>query len=337
MEHFNRITDATRLKVGDLMIVPTEAGRKRKRLHLAVTSLGKLGLSVGDTCRAQNTTLAVRTMLEEDAGAPRAFCIFAVDTARMDQTMLKMLEFMGNSLDEDRAPRIERAWFMALPFPECSSAYKRLLLLTKLEEAVYNALSGKLPELMFFPAPDRYGHNRGPQPGQTLSEIFESPLSRIEYSIRSMHDHVPCRQSSSDGKPETMMSRAEIDRFMNSSSVFDYTKNFDLPRGFGRYDAQIIAPRKFFAEYARRGAMFYRPSAAFLHVVVAKNLIPVFEKFEGHCKEISEAADWYAQRLKKDLQDNAFRIKTARDLTASWSKEIAKASGIMEEFNALMK
>lgn len=337
MEHFNRITDATRLKVGDLMIVPTEVGRKKKRLHLAVKSLGKLGLSVGATCRSANSTLAVRTMLEEDAGAPQAFCIFAVDMASMDPTMSKMLKFMGNSLDEDRAPRIERAWFMALPFPKCSSAYKRLLLLTKLEEAVYDALGGKLPELMFFSGPDRYGCNSRPQPGQTLAEIFESPLSRVEYRIRSMHDHVPCRLSSSEGRPETLMGRAEISRFLTSSSVFDYTKNFDLPRGYGRYDAQIMAPRKFFAEYARRGAMFYRPSAAFLHVVVAKNLIPAFEKFEGHCKEISEAADWYAELLKKDLQDNAFRIKTARNLMASWTKEIAGASGIMEEFNALMK
>lgn len=89
MVKFERVKDPERVKDGDLLVFPAAEAR----LNLKASTFGKMGLSIGGTCRSRNSAATVRKWLERTDAAQRTFMICGVQYKSRpseDQLLLSM-------------------------------------------------------------------------------------------------------------------------------------------------------------------------------------------------------------------------------------------------------
>jgi len=318
----NEITDAERLAGGDIIVIPSEQGKARKRIHVSVKTLARLGLSVGGTCRSSNKTMTVWKMLAEDTGKPKVMYISDVNMDYCDAKRSEMLKFVGNSMSEPpRLPKISSARFFELPYClETADRHCMLKFVNNMAEVAVEVLKGMMPDYMFY-------HSGSVVEGDSdscISEVYESSHGRLiankdreDDEIRTwpnMRDDLPCDSEKHTGKP---MSDEGISHFVTASKIFD--AEYNKYRYDDKHDS-IYAPRKFFVALMKRGAKFYRPSRKFLATVMSQAIVPAFGEYVEACKRVHGIAESYIELLKGNMETTMKKIEQAeniiRDLTA---------------------
>lgn len=327
--HFSRITDASRLTVGDLMVIPSEANVKKKKLHLSVSSLSKLGISSGFTCRSDNTTKAVDNMLVKDTGKPRVMFISSTSAQYLDSRTHEMLRFIGNSVnDKPPLPSIARATFHELPFEGAFTKYTRLYYVNSMMDIVKQMLQNRVSNNLFFWG---NGYNTNFGVDACISEVYESKHSHDDACGRSISSLVPCDSGKHHSKT-TPMTETDIGRFFSSSEIFNAGS---APDGY-IYDDEINAPRKFFMAYAKRGAVFYTPSVKFRQAVAASVIARSLDEYKAACYEVLSAAQLFSVKLKEGVTNVKQKLHEAEKLQAMLAKE-GSNKVIVEQFKEILK
>lgn len=322
-QYFTRITDASRLRNGDLVVIPSESSKKLKKLHVSCATYRKMGLSVGDTVRSQNTVQAVDNLLTSDDGAPRVLFVHHVELPYMSETDALMLSLGGNAVDTSpKVPVIRAAQLSELPF-ECQaekSDFIRLFYASTMSDLVVRMLSGKIRDFMFFSSGTRWTSCETTYE-DALASAFESRVG----GGKCISTMLPCVNYGGlihDGN----MSEDRIRGFM-SSPLFNcdlYVSYNDKPK------LNVYAPKKFFEEIARRGAVLYRPSREFLTAVAARSLVDSFVKYAQNARAVIASAELFSAYLRDGIKTCKAKIaaaeKLAKDLgkTGSNSKIVNK-------------
>lgn len=326
-KHFSRITDARRLKPGDLMVIPSEAKIKKKRLHMSISTYREMGLSVGDTTRAENSPEAVSRLLGE-TGSTRTMVVYNVQYPYCSNREAQARLLLGNVVNKPEDPVITSARFMELPplGVENDSRFKRLFFLRHMMGKATEVLNGRIPRDLFFRDPGTcvYG---GPAPCEELpGYAFESKYVRPDGRRASLSAVVPATTNkqktlAEDGSP-IMMDPGELGTFLSSSRVFNSGL---ISADRLAENSYIMASCKFFENMSRRGARFYRPDAAFYGTMMAYVVGMALQDYETGCLEVLLAAKTFATKLKAGTMEVKDRIATAKKLSAQLLKEGRRA------------
>lgn len=306
-QYFTRITDASRLKDGDLVVIPSESSKKLKKLHVSHDTYRKMGLSVGRTVRSENTLQAVDNLLAADNGEPRVLFVHHVELPYMSETDAMMMSLGGNAVDAvPKVPVIRSARLSELPF-ECQaekSDFIRLFYANTMSESVVSLLSGKLRDFMFFARGARWTGTEATCE-DALTSAFESKVGG-DGCISNLLPCVNCGSLIHDGN----MPDDRIASFM-ASSVFDcdtYVTYGDRPK------LNVYAPKKFFEEIASRGAAFYRPSREFISAVAARSLVDSFVKYAQNVQQVIASAELFGAYLRDGIKACKAKIAAAEKI-----------------------
>jgi hypothetical protein len=325
MHNFSEISDVTRLQVGDLIVVPSEVSSGANRLHLAVNTLSKLGISCGYTGRADNRPETVRDMLTKDTGHTRILFVNDVMSSDFDASS-GLLQFTGNRIDEEPLlPKVRYCRFYPLPVGDDMSKYGQMFFLEHMHKNAVDVLFGNIKNSMFFVGENgpvirgnrpvvRCGDRSSPMAARLAANACIVSAYNSEHSSdagrpRNLAGFLPCTVSGVDLDAD--MPAVSIEEFL---SMKPYRKeHFD---GSGeRYDHDVKVQCKFLVAYARRGAKFYRPSKAFLDTVAANVLAVVFKDYIENCGRVLEAVKYVEGGLKAGVAEVKSKIKQASALS----------------------
>ena len=324
-QHFSPIQDASRLQIGDIIVVPSEVNRKRKHFHMSLKSLSSIGVSSGFTCRSSNSSAAVENLLVRDPGVPRVLVVTSVYHGCHYSGGIEsaLMPFIGNRVTEQpKLPVIHSATICDLPYDNKCSRYSRLSYISAMAESIQNILLGKISNKLFFYAarPDSWSEARR---DQCISDVYDSKHSREDCSQGRIIDEVPVNSTIKD--PEAKMSRVEISAFVSMSNIFSCNAA-SIDAKEGEVIESVVARKKFFVEYAKRGAMFYRPSRKVLETIAARSLLESFVEYYKKCEEINASALYFMDRLKEGMAHVTEKIKEAKELESYLTKCGADAS-----------
>ena len=326
-KHFSRITDARRLKPGDLMVIPSEAKTKKKRLHMSISTYREMGLSVGDTTRAENSPEAVNNILGE-TGSARTMVIYDVQYPYCSNREAQARLLLGNVVNKPEDPVITRARFLELPplDVEKDSRFKRLFFLRHMMGKATEVLNGRIPRDLFFRDTGSYTSG-SPAPCEELpGYAFESKYVRPDSSRASLAAVVPATTNKQKTLDENgfpiMMGPDELGTFLSSSRAFSSGSISDRRLAENSY---VIASCKFFENMARRGARFYRPDAAFYGTVMAYIVGMALQDYETGCIEVLLAAKTFATKLTAGTMEVKDKMATAKKLSTQLLKEGRRA------------
>lgn len=330
--NFTRIEDVTRLQVGDLIVIPTEKDKKKKRLHVAMSTYQKMGVSIGDTCRSANTPEYVSRVLAKDSGSARAIYVSSVFAGYNSDRQNNMMRFLGNSINEKPLlPVIESAKLNVLPYEGAFDKHTMLLYLNRLIEHAKEMMADRLTKNLFF-----CNRNNGTHvEDECLALVYDSDYGRAEFKRRMIQDDVPCTNRH---HPDAPMTVEERETFMSTSSIFDVNKCNELKysSSWRNCHGEVLVTRKFFPEFSKRGALFYRPSEAFIRTVIAGVLESAFEEYEKRCLDILASATFFMTNFKFDIENTKTKIKQAKALRAELAKE-AGNKDILKQFKEVMQ
>ena len=159
--------------------------------------------------------------------------------------------------------------------------------------------------------------------------MYESDYVRADFKRRMIQDDVPCTNRH---HPDATMTVEERETFMTSSSIFDINKcNEHGYSSWRNCHGEVQVARKFFPEFSKRGALFYRPSEAFIRTVIAGVLASAFEEYEKRCMDILASATFFMTNFKFDIESTKTKIKQAKALHAELAKE-AGNKDILKQF-----
>lgn len=319
MEHFTRITDASRLQAGDILVIPSESSRKAKRLHVSCDTYRKMGLSIGFTGRSVNTSHAVNNLLARDNGEPRALFVCSVELPYMTERDVMMMSLGGNVIGAAPAvPVICRARIGELPFecPAENSDFARLFYANTMSKYVVSLLSGKIKDSMFFSRNCNWATS-DTTPDDTVAEAFESRTG----GGGSIANLVPCVNCGHD-IAEGDMPPERIDTF-TTQSLFDCNMYTNYRE---RQNLTVDAPKKFFEEFVKRGAALYRPSPAFITAVAARALSKSFAKYAENIQQVIASAALFEAQLRAGVKMCKDKISAAEKLV----KELGRIGGDRE-------
>ena len=334
-QHFNPIQDASRLQLGDIIVVPSEVNKKRKHLHMSLKSLSSIGVSSGFTCRSSNSSTAVRNLLVHDPGVSRVLVVLSVFHGYHYSGGIEsaLRPFIGNCVTEPpKLPVIHSAQICSLPYDDKCSRYSRLSYIDAMVEYVQNILLGKISNKLFFHAtcPNNNGFDR--LIDQCIADVFNSRHSRDSYSQKNIREEVP---TNCTRDYETKMSREAISEFVSISNIFSRSDAFEHAKE-GEIAETVVAQKKFFVEYAKRGAMFYRPSRKMLETIAARSLLESFKEYSEKCEKINAAAAYFTDRLKEGMASVAEKIKEAKELE-SYLTECGADDSVMNQLKEIIR
>lgn len=314
------------VKAGDLMIVPSEEGRAQKKLHVGVDSLRRRGLSVGDTCRAENHASRVKAMLVEDTGKNRVFFVSSTQERWRGHggASRNYLDMAANAAAG--GVQVDRALLCELPQPsmertlldDCCVKWCRS---DAGRRDVVAALTGRLRcrDVMLIYGGERYGCR-----DLAAKTVYEE-------------DHV-IRWPRVEGEgvwkiPGLPKYTYSLDSFVPSWGEYDRDEGAALRAediegeflGTLPWDSdpnrQIWAPAKFLEAYAANGAVFVRDplvSKATTALVVSR----LMECFAARHAAIVAMIDRFARNLRLDRADERGRVRRM----ASLSRRLARPS-----------
>lgn len=135
MDGFSQIKDLTRLKTGDIVYFPT--AEREPRLRVSVRTFAKMGISVGETKRADNSESRVKKMLVDHPGE-RGFALMVGETwsrrsyRNGEERFLNLIDNDGDP-SSDLVPRCRCLALHSVPVPgeepdqfECESMWRVL-------------------------------------------------------------------------------------------------------------------------------------------------------------------------------------------------------------------
>lgn len=314
------------VKAGDLMIVPSEEGRAHKRLHVGVDSLRRRGLSVGGTCRSENTAQAVKAMLTEDTGKTRVFFVSTTRERwrRHGSASRNYLDMAANAAAG--GVQVDRALLCELPqegmerklLDDCCVKWCRS---DAGRRDVVAALAGRLQcrDVMLTHGGERYGsrdlaakvvYNEDyvvRWPRVRGEEIWKIPT--IPGYSHSLHSFVPS-WNEYERDEGAALGAEDVESEFLGTLPWESDSN-----------RQIWAPAKFLEAYAANGAVFVRDplAAKATTALVASRLM---ECFAARHATIVAMLDRFERNLRLDRADERGRIRRM----ASLSRRLARPS-----------
>ena len=328
-QHFSPIKDAARLQVGDIIVVPSEAGKKRKHLHMSLGSLSKIGVSSGFTCRSSNSCSAVENLLIKDNGKTRVLVVTNVfhGYGYSGSIESSLMPFIGNRVTEQpQLPVIRSATVCELPYNDSCSQYSRLNFILNMQEYAQNVLLGKVSNNLFFLGDNTSPYSIGNRKDACVSAVYNSVHSQpadVASRLRCIRNYLPC---SNVENPTAKMSREEISAFLTRSDIFDLSVAAGKAKGKSEVVEPVVATKKFFVEYAKRGAMFYRPSRKVLETIVARSLVNAFTEYIKRCEEVNSSAEYFMKNLSGGIENVAEKIKEAKEVETFLAKDGADST-----------
>lgn len=112
------VVDATRIRKGDLVFLPKEPeGSKTTRTHFEPATLGRYGVSVGHTYRADNLERIVRDKITNRSGVDTVYLVTSVEETRTRGLPSNVYDLMSNSTSaRPSGPQIRK--FTVIPVPD---------------------------------------------------------------------------------------------------------------------------------------------------------------------------------------------------------------------------
>ena len=328
--HFSRITDAARLRVGDIIVLPTEKDRKSKSVHVSASSFTKMGVSHGLTSRSVNSTEAVHRLLVDDTGATRLLYIAKVNLVGYNDN-LEM--FRGNNVNfEPKISAINSACVRELPgsgsqAPEIQE-YLRKKFLNAMRDTAEGMLRGKLTWLSVingegysFKDDDRF-----------IKAAFEHPrLNTLGYKWNSINKLLPSIPKAAEKGDTCLLNHDEINEFLGSSQLF----NTNLS-SINDENMMLNLPKRFFVNFEKKGAIFVRPSYEYINDMVFECLSQTFEEYVKTCDMILTYATRLEEGLKKDVALMKERKSTIKSLVKSIATEKTVRDEVSNQFKELL-
>lgn len=262
MAMLTRIKDPLRLKEGDLVILPADySGRRRLKPHLSLNTLGKLGLSIGDTSRSTNRTSVVREWLSDKPDETRYFVITHASVAETDLTKRKYAAMMGNDRKTEEVPEVDAITFVriAAPGEDANLDEAAAFLKTDWWRMTFEALSDTdavTGDMVFC----QYDKENG---DYVLDDIFD------QSGVKTPERPVP---NSSVQRRGSKLHMQEC-----SDSFDDILEDVDVP--------EITIPAKAISALAERGYVFARPDAAFAGILARSCAKALLTEAVGGWKE----------------------------------------------------
>ena len=112
------VVDATRIRKGDLVFLPKEPeGCRTTRTHFEPASIGRYGVSVGHTYRADNLERIVRDKITNRSGVDTVYLVTSVEETRHRGLPSNVYDLMSNSTSaRPSGPQIRK--FTVIPVPD---------------------------------------------------------------------------------------------------------------------------------------------------------------------------------------------------------------------------
>lgn len=112
------VVDATRIRKGDLVFLPKEPeGCKTTRTHFEPATIGRYGVSVGHTYRADNLERIVRDKITNRSGVDTVYLVTGVEETRHRGLPSNVYDLMSNSTSaRPSGPQIRK--FTVIPVPD---------------------------------------------------------------------------------------------------------------------------------------------------------------------------------------------------------------------------
>ena len=112
------VVDATRIRKGDLVFLPKEPeGCRTTRTHFEPATIGRYGVSVGHTYRADNLERIVRDKITNRSGVDTVYLVTGVEETRHRGLPSNVYDLMSNSTSaRPGGPQIRK--FTVIPVPD---------------------------------------------------------------------------------------------------------------------------------------------------------------------------------------------------------------------------
>ena len=295
MAMLTRIKDPLRLKEGDIVILPADySGRRRLKTHLSLNTLGKLGLSIGDTSRSTNRTSVVREWLSDKPDETRYFVITNVLLSETDLARRKYASLMTNDSRKELVPEVDSITIarIAAPGEDATLSDAAQFCRTDGWDRVFNAMSRT-----FFSGYLVFSRYR--EGGDTmLDDLFD------QSDVKTPAEPVPCCDQVLQG---TLKAQQVSDSFN------DILENVDVP--------EITIPAKAVLALAERGYVFARPDDAFTDMMARSCVKALLTEAVRGWKERGEILADYMKKARLMTESVSRRLK-AYDLGAkrTWVK-----------------
>lgn len=329
--HFSRITDVTRLRVGDIIVLPSEKDRKRKSVHVSASSFTKMGVSHGFTSRSWNRTEAVQRLLVDDTGATRLLYVAEVQlTCHND----KLEMFRGNNANfEPKIPTIHSAYVRELPgsgsqAPEIQ-VYLRKKFLKAMCDTAERMLYGKLTWGCVI---NGEGYSYRGDDDRFIKAAFEHPrLNTLGYKGNNIGKLLPSMSKAAEKGDTCLLKPGEIHEFLGSSQLF--TTEFS---NISDDSMRLYLPKRFFVNFEKKGAIFVRPSAEYMNDMTFECLSQTFEAYVKTCDNILTYATRFEEGLKKDVALMKERKSTVKSLVKSIAPTKTVRDEVSNQFKELL-
>lgn len=263
MAMLTRIKDPLRLKEGDIVILPADySGRRRLKPHLSFNTLGKLGLSIGDTSRSTNRTSVVREWLVDKPEEARYFVITHTSVAETDLTKRKYATMISNDRKTEEVPEVDAISFVriAAPGEDANLDEAAAFLKTEWRRMTFEALTDTeavTGDMVFC----RYDKENG---DYVLNGILFDQIG-VKTPERPVPNSIVQRRGSKLRMREC------------SDSFDDILEDVDVP--------EITIPAKAISALAKRGYVFARPDAAFAGILARSCAKALLTEAVGGWKE----------------------------------------------------
>lgn len=320
LSHFSRVTDPARPQWGDVLVIPSEAGKKTKKLHVSCRTYGKMGMSVGTSNRANNRCRDVEETLGTDTGKPRAYVITrATPDLYRDTRSFKFQTLLGNARVRDERPDVPKACYVS--FMEIRAFGDGVSDLDFLRRYVDYATGDAAKQLCRAGATNALwflSHNASSDDaGATLREAVEANTSRgprgelAHDYINRIDDLVP---ACSIHMPGQMDEKSANDFLESNCQMFT--------PGYTQRDKEIRVGGRFLPAMVSRGATLWRPDMAFRDAVAADAVSRLAAQYDAECDFLVKRAALFAEGLKRDVAEVKARRAEMRKVVASLRKMV---------------
>jgi hypothetical protein len=319
LSHFSRVTDPARPQWGDVLVVPSEAGKKTKKLHVSCRTYGKMGMSVGTSNRANNRCRDVEETLGRDTGKARAYVITrATPDLYRDTRSFKFQTLLGNARVRDERPDVPKACYVS--FMEIRAFGDDVSDLDFLRRYIDYATGDAAKQLCRAGATNALwflAHNGGDgdEHGATIREAVQSNVSRgprgelAHDYINHIDDLVPARSFCMTGQ----MDEKSANDFLESNCQM-------FTPGYQQRDKEIRVGGKFLPAMVSRGATLWRPDTAFRDAAAADAVSRLAAQYDAECDFLVKRAALFAEGLKRDVAEVKSQRAEMRRVVASLRK-----------------
>lgn len=320
LSHFSRVTDPARPQWGDVLVVPSEIGKKTKKLHVSCRTYGKMGMSVGTSNRANNRCRDVEETLGRDTGKPRAYVITrATPDMYRDTRSFKLQTLLGNARVRDERPDVPKACYVS--FMEIRAFGDDVSDLDFLRRYIDYATGDAAKQLCRAGATNAlwflsYNGDTDAH-GATLREAVQSNASRgprgelAHDYICHIDDLVPARSFCMTGQ----MDEHTASDFLESNCQM-------FTPGYEQREKEIRVGGRFLPAMVSRGATLWRPDVAFRDAAAADAVSRLAARYDAECDFLVKRAALFAEGLKRDVAEVKSQRAEMRRVVASLRKMV---------------